>query len=109
MPVPWKPLPDAESWAPRRVSEDLDELLRRAGGTGGAATALVWSHWQDAVGPAVAAHAHPAALKGRTLVVAVDSPAYATQLRLLGRQLLNRLGEIAGRGVIDAIEVTVRA
>jgi hypothetical protein len=56
----------------------------------------------------VAAHARPAGLKGTTLLVAVDGPAYATQLRLLGRQLINRLGDVAGRGVIDAIEVTVR-
>ena len=106
--MPWAPLPDADSWVPRRVGDDLDELLRRAGGAGGAASVAVWSGWAEAVGPAVAAHARPAALKGSTLVVAVDSPAYATQLRLLGHQLLNRLGQIAGCGVIDAIEVVVR-
>jgi predicted nucleic acid-binding Zn ribbon protein len=91
------------------VGDDLDELLRRAGTAGGAAAAGVWVRWDEAVGRMVAAHARPAALRGRTLVVAVDSPAYATQLRFLSPQLLNRLGEIAGPGVIDAIEVTVRA
>ncbi|HVM67579.1 MAG TPA: DciA family protein [Acidimicrobiales bacterium] len=107
--MPWTPLPDRDNWTPRRVGDDLDELLRRAGGAGGTASATVFSRWEEAVGPAVAAHAQPAALRGTTLVVAVDGPAYATQLRLLGRQLLNRLSEIAGRGVVDAIEVTVRA
>jgi predicted nucleic acid-binding Zn ribbon protein len=106
--VVWTPLPGSDGWAPRRVGDDLDELLRRAGGTGGAAVATVWARWGDAVGDAVAAHARPAGLRGTTLVVAVDSPAYATQLRLLGRQLLNRLAEFAGPGVIDAIEVAVR-
>ena len=106
--MPWKPLPDADHWVPRRVGDDLDELLRRAGGAGGVAAARVWARWDEVVGPAVAAHARPAALKGSTLVVAVDTPAYATQLRLLGPQLLNRVAEIAGVGAIDAIEVTVR-
>ncbi len=106
--MPWTPLPDTDGWSPHRVGDDLDQLLRRAGGSGGVAVAAVWARWDEAVGGAVASHAQPASLRGTTLVVAVDSPAYATQLRLLGRQLINRLGEIAGPGVIDAIEVTVR-
>ena len=107
--MPWTPLPDAEDWRPHRVGDDLDRLLRRGGGPGAAAPTAVWAHWDEAVGPAVAAHARPAAVKGTTLVVAVDSPAYATQLRLLGPQLLKRVAEFAGRGAINAIEVTVRA
>jgi predicted nucleic acid-binding Zn ribbon protein len=42
------------------------------------------------------------------LAVAVDSPAWATQLRLLGNELLGRLSEAAGSGVVTALDVRVR-
>lgn len=106
--MPWVPLRDADDWAPRRVGEDLDALFRRSGAAGSAAPTAVWAHWDEAVGPAVAAHARPLAVKGSTLVVGVDTPAYATQLRLLAPQLLKRVAEFAGREAISAIEVTVR-
>jgi predicted nucleic acid-binding Zn ribbon protein len=56
----------------------------------------------------VAAHAQPIALRGSTLVVGVDAPAYATQLRLLTPQLLARLAELTSPGVVEAVEVRVR-
>ena len=91
------------------MGDDLDELLRRAGGSNARATAAVWAHWDDAVGSAVAAHARPLSVKGTTLLIAVDSPAYATQLRLLGPQLIQRLAQFGGAEAVSAIEVTVRA
>jgi predicted nucleic acid-binding Zn ribbon protein len=107
--VPWKPSADPEKWAPHRIGDDLDVLLRRAGGAGGVASAAVFTRWEEAVGAAVAAHAHPLRLDGTTLVVGVDGPAYATQLRLLTAQLLTRLRDLAGPGVVDSVEVRVRA
>jgi len=107
--VPWTPLPDPENWVPHRVVDDLDQLLRRAGAPGAVAPTAIWAHWDEAVGAAVAAHARPLSVKGSTLVVGVDTPAYATQLRLLAPQLLKRVAEFGGTGAINAIEVTVRA
>jgi predicted nucleic acid-binding Zn ribbon protein len=83
-------------------------LVRQLGGRAGVATAKIFSGWAEAVGPSVAAHAEPLALHGATLVVGVDAPAYATQLRLLAPQLLARLGDLVGVGAVDAIEVRVR-
>ncbi|HEY2428070.1 MAG TPA: DUF721 domain-containing protein, partial [Acidimicrobiales bacterium] len=96
----WRALPDPEGAPPRRLGDDLDVLLRRAGAGGGLSSAPVFTRWSEAVGPAVAAHAHPSALRGRTLVVDVDAPAYATQLRMLIPQLLARLTDLAGPGVV---------
>jgi len=107
--VSWTPLPDPDTWVPHRVGDDLDAVLRRAGGSGGVAATLVFGRWEEAVGAAVAAHARPLRLDGTTLVVGVDAPAYATQLRLLTAQLLSRLRDLAGPGVVESVDVRVRA
>ena len=83
-------------------------LLRHVGGAGGIASAAVFTRWEEAVGASVATHARPEALRGTTLVVGVDGPAYAMQLRMLTPQLLACLADMAGPGVVDAIEVRVR-
>jgi predicted nucleic acid-binding Zn ribbon protein len=105
----WRDLPDSEGRPPRRVGDALDPVLRRVGGASGRITAKVVQGWESAVGAAIAAHAQPVSLRGTTLVVAVDAPAYATQLRLMTPQLLARLTELAGVGAVDAVEVRVRA
>ncbi len=63
--------------------------------------------WNDAVGPSLAAHAQPLSLRGTTLVVAVDAPAYVTQLRLMTPQLLARLADLAGSGAVEAVDIRV--
>jgi predicted nucleic acid-binding Zn ribbon protein len=42
------------------------------------------------------------------LVVVVDQPGWATQLRFLEADLLRRLAEMVGPGVVETIEVKVR-
>jgi len=86
----------------------LDTLVRRLGVSAGAVSAGVFTRWEEAVGPGVARHAQPISLRGTTLVVGVDGPAYATQLRMLTPQLLARLAELAGPGAVEAVEVRVR-
>jgi predicted nucleic acid-binding Zn ribbon protein len=90
------------------VGDGLDTVLGRLGAGSSRVTTAVFAGWKDAVGAAIAAHAEPVSLRGTTLVVAVDGPAYATQLRLLTPQLLARLTELAGPGAVEAVEVRVR-
>ncbi|MEY4338544.1 MAG: hypothetical protein RLZ14_394 [Actinomycetota bacterium] len=71
-----------------------------------AAIGGVFGRWDDAVGAAVAAHVQPVRLDGATLVVEVDDPAWATQMRFLEDTLRARLEEVAG-AVIERIEVRV--
>lgn len=67
----------------------------------------VFARWEDAVGPAVAAHARPVQLSEGRLLVEVDEPGWATQLRFLEGDLLERIRAAAGPGV-DAIDLRVR-
>jgi predicted nucleic acid-binding Zn ribbon protein len=67
----------------------------------------VFSRWEEAVGAGVAAHARPVSLNDGVLVVAVDQPGWATQLRYLSADLLLRLADVAGEGVVRRIEIRV--
>jgi predicted nucleic acid-binding Zn ribbon protein len=67
----------------------------------------VFARWEDAVGPQVAAHARPVKLAEGRLLVEVDEPGWATQLRFLEVDLLARIAACAGPGV-DAIDLRVK-
>ena len=67
----------------------------------------VFGRWAEAVGDAVAAHVKPVKLDGTKLIVEVDDPAWATQLRFLETTLKQRLLEVAG-ATIDSVEVRVK-
>ena len=67
----------------------------------------VFGRWAEAVGDAVALHVTPVKLDGTKLVVEVDDPAWATQLRFLETTLKQRLLEVAG-ATIETIEARVR-
>ena len=94
---------------PARVGASVDRLVRDLAGTTSLAVHVVFQRWDEAVGPAVAAHARPVSLDAGRLVVAVDEPGWATQLRYLEQDLLARLAEVAGAGVVTSVDVRVRA
>jgi predicted nucleic acid-binding Zn ribbon protein len=100
------PVPLAESLA-GVVRALRDEERTGNVGAGVAAIGGVFGRWEEAVGAAVAAHVQPLKLDGTTLVVEVDDPAWATQLRFLEATLRARLAEVAG-AEIDKVEVRVR-
>lgn len=72
-----------------------------------AAMGGVFGKWTEAVGDAVARHVQPVKLDGRRLVVEVDDPAWATQLRFLEGTLRDRLRTVAG-AEIDQFDVRVK-
>jgi predicted nucleic acid-binding Zn ribbon protein len=93
---------------PVPVTEALDGLLRSMrGGSGRAEVGGVFGRWDEAVGPAVAAHVRPVRLEHGTLLVEVDDPAWATQVRYLTTDLLDRLAKVTGV-VVERVEVRVR-
>jgi predicted nucleic acid-binding Zn ribbon protein len=86
----------------------VQSLGRRAGdSTSGAGTVNVFRCWDDVVGTPVCEHARPVALDAGRLVVEVDQPGWATQLRFLAATLIARLAEAVGPDVVRSIEVRV--
>lgn len=103
----WRPSSDGDD-LPQPIGKTLDRVARRFGAPRASALAAVFDRWEEAVGAAMAAHARPLSLRNGTLVVAVDEPGWATQLRYLSADLVRRLAEVAGDGVVTAVDVRVK-
>jgi predicted nucleic acid-binding Zn ribbon protein len=93
---------------PRSLRDSVDDVVRSLRGTGARTLAGVFGRWEEAVGPQIAAHARPASLTDGRLVVDVDHPTWATQLRFLEQDLLARLRDVAGADEVSSIELRVR-
>jgi predicted nucleic acid-binding Zn ribbon protein len=53
----------------------------------------LFARWPEIVGPALAEHVQPVRLDEQSLVVRVEHPAWATQVRRLGDVLLDRVAD----------------
>ena len=63
--------------------------------------------WNDVVGDAVAQHSRPRGVRNGLLDIAVDAPAWATQLRYLEADLVERASRLVGPGVVTAVRISV--
>ncbi|HMC40620.1 MAG TPA: DUF721 domain-containing protein [Acidimicrobiales bacterium] len=104
----WQPSgPPPGERPPRKLSELLDSTTRRLGGPSASTASTVFAHWEEIVGTDIAAHARPVSLHRGILVVAVDHPAWATQLRYMTADLLTRIGDAVGGADVAEIHLRV--
>ena len=98
------------------ISDSLNSVIRSlrndssdTASSGQTASQLggVFGRWAEAVGDAVAAHVKPIKLDGTKLIVEVDDPAWATQLRFLETALKQRLLEVTD-ATVETVEVRVK-
>jgi len=68
-------------------------------------SARVLGEWDRLVGPEIADHCQPVQLLDGELVLVAESSAWATQLRLLSRDLMTRLAAQVGSGVVTKVVV----
>lgn len=101
---------DAAPHSPRPITESLDRITRSLGGPPASVLSTIFRRWTEIVGPAVATHAAPVSLHRGTLVVAVDQPAWATQLTYLEGDLKRRIAEVTGApDAVERVRVSVRS
>jgi predicted nucleic acid-binding Zn ribbon protein len=65
----------------------------------------VFGQWAQLVGADIAEHSHPVSLQDGELLVRASSTAWATQLRLLQRQLIARITAGVGPGVVTRLRI----
>jgi len=106
------PATSSSSWSARPRRDDPQPLTAAVGGLLSArgwreraAVGAVFGHWPDIVGPQLALHTKPESFEAGELTVSADSPAWATQVRLMAPQLLKRLAEELGHGTVRHIRV----
>ena len=97
----------------RRVSapQPLDDLLpgvveERGWGDRLEASAVV-ARWEEIAGPELAQRCQAVRVAGGTLVVRATDQTWATQLRYMTSQLVDRANEVLGRDVVKRIQITV--
>lgn len=91
---------------PVPISSALDGVVRSLRGPSRAAVGGVFGRWAEAVGDQIAAHVTPLKLDEAVLIVEVDEPAWATQVKFVTPMIIERLASVAGVDV-ERIEVRV--
>jgi predicted nucleic acid-binding Zn ribbon protein len=92
----------------RRLNEGLSKVAAELNLDDPDDVAAVMAAWSEAVGEAVAAHVRPRRLQDGELLVEVDAPVWATQLRYLEEDVIRRLGRKVRPGVVKSIRPVVR-
>ncbi|MER5639569.1 DciA family protein [Kitasatospora sp. NPDC002227] len=97
----------ADGRDPVPLGAALSRLITERGWEAPAAVGGVMGRWAQIVGPDIAAHCVPKTFDEAAAVLTVqcDSTAWATQLRLLARQLVARLNHELGHGTVKVIKV----
>jgi predicted nucleic acid-binding Zn ribbon protein len=77
------------------------------GAPGVSVLGAIFARWEELVGPEVAAHTRPRSLRAGVLVIEVDQPAWATQLRYLSGDVLRRVEDAAGPEGVRELQIRV--
>jgi predicted nucleic acid-binding Zn ribbon protein len=93
---------------PRPLGASLDAVSKQLGIGDPRGLGRLFAHWGEIVGSAMSEHVQPIRIDRDALVVSVDHPAWATQVRHLGSELLDRVAEEAGLPRPGRVEVRIR-
>jgi predicted nucleic acid-binding Zn ribbon protein len=91
---------------PQLLGSVSRELAGTRGWSAKVAEGTVFGSWRTVVGDQIADHAVPTALREGVLSVTAETTAWATQLRMMQRQLLAKIAEAVGDGVVMTLKIT---
>ncbi|MGH3438668.1 MAG: DUF721 domain-containing protein [Sciscionella sp.] len=97
--------PRADDRDPQPLGRLAARVASQHGWTEQLSGGQVFVRWAQLVGEEVAEHAEPVALTDGELTVRADSTAWATQLRLLQRQLIAMIAQKLGHGVVKRMRI----
>lgn len=104
---PDRRLRDPAGNEPVPLSRGLERVLKSLRGGDRRTTATVFGRWAELVGEPVCNHVRPLKLDSGILIVEVDDPAWATQLKFLESDLLKRLN-VGDQAPVERLEIRVR-
>jgi predicted nucleic acid-binding Zn ribbon protein len=90
---------------PQTVSATMSSLFRDRGWVQEVSVGGVIGRWRDVVGDHIADHCTPETFAEGVLVVRADSSAWAQQLKMLAPELVRRMAEDIGDGVVREVRV----
>lgn len=104
----WRPLPNQSAPEPRPLTDSLDRVAASLGASNASSLTAIFTSWPSLVGESLALHASPKSLHKGVLVIAVEEPAWATQISWLEADMISRIRDMAGPESVERIEVVVR-
>lgn len=90
---------------PQPFGAAIEAFLKVRGWENEARVAAVLSRWAAIAGPEIADHCTPVSLRDGDLVLAAESTAWATQLRLMARQIAERVNADLAAPVVKTVRV----
>lgn len=101
----YSPEPGQSGRDPEGVGTVFSRMLADRGWKSPVAVGSVLARWNEIVGAEIAAHCVPESFDADTVLVRCDSTAWATQLRLITPQVLQRFDAELGPGVVTRLSV----
>ena len=98
------PAPDARD--PQPLGRAASELAKTRGWSPRVAEGSVFARWSEVAGEQIAEHATPTALRDGVLHISAESTAWATQLRMVQKQLLATIAAAVGDKVVTSLRIT---
>ena len=85
----------------------MNNVLPKYRSVASPALLAVWDIWDQAVGAEIAANARPAAFKGDLLLVHVASSTWLHHLRLLHKDILDKINQAAGKQIVRELKLKI--
>jgi predicted nucleic acid-binding Zn ribbon protein len=92
---------------PVPIGRIISQLLKTGRRAEDSATARVWDLWDEAVGGFIAENARPAAIKGKVLLVYVNSSPWLHQLHFLKSEIVDKLNQALGENLVEDIKFKI--
>lgn len=104
----WRPARKPRSELdPEPLNAALERVTRKLSMADPSTLSMVFSKWESLVGADIAAHAKPRSLHGGVLVLEVDHPAWATQLRYMSFDIISSVNASTKPGLVEEVRVVV--
>ena len=97
----------AKSHEPTRLGTVLKDTLRDAQFSIDMDLFSIWTQWTDLMGPVVARHAHPEAIRGSLLLINVSSAPWLQELQFLKTDIVHKLNRALGKETIKDIRFQI--
>lgn len=89
------------------IGEVLQQTLQNCRRETNETLAAFGTYWAEVVGETLAAHSCPAAMKGKQLLVYVDSSVWLHEMRFLKEDLIDALNRLPGGSPVEDIKFKV--
>ncbi|MEX1009010.1 MAG: DUF721 domain-containing protein [Acidimicrobiia bacterium] len=100
-------VPERQTGEPVPIADALARVQAELGLPQSSVLRALTDRWDEVVGTDVAAHARLEAVRDGTAAIAVDSPLWASQLRYLESDIVDRANDLVGSGIVRGIRVRV--